>query len=172
VVVLTTTPTSTVVRKLTKEIDFCAGHRLLNYSGKCKNLHGHNLKAHVTFGSNTLDRHGMVLDFGIVKDEIKTWVDTHLDHGFIVNHRDTLLKEFLLAQGQKHFVLSPESLGLTVSVEELSARVELTNPTMENMVLLLRHQAEEVARKYSTATHPIWVDSVRLYESDTGWCDA
>ena len=28
--------------KVTKQIEFCYGHRLLNYDGKCKHLHGHN----------------------------------------------------------------------------------------------------------------------------------
>ncbi len=31
--------------RLTQEIDFCYGHRLLNYSGKCRHLHGHNGRA-------------------------------------------------------------------------------------------------------------------------------
>jgi 6-pyruvoyltetrahydropterin/6-carboxytetrahydropterin synthase len=28
--------------KVTKHIDFCYGHRLLNYDGQCRHLHGHN----------------------------------------------------------------------------------------------------------------------------------
>ena len=28
--------------KITKKIDFCYGHRLLEHKGKCRNLHGHN----------------------------------------------------------------------------------------------------------------------------------
>ena len=28
--------------RVTKEIHFCYGHRLLNYAGKCRHLHGHN----------------------------------------------------------------------------------------------------------------------------------
>ena len=26
--------------RVTREIDFCYGHRLLNYAGKCRYLHG------------------------------------------------------------------------------------------------------------------------------------
>ena len=33
---------------VTREIDFCYGHRLLNYEGKCRHLHGHNGKALIT----------------------------------------------------------------------------------------------------------------------------
>ena len=28
--------------RVTREINFCYGHRLLNYDGKCRYLHGHN----------------------------------------------------------------------------------------------------------------------------------
>ena len=31
--------------RVTQEIDFCYGHRLLNYGGKCRYLHGHNGRA-------------------------------------------------------------------------------------------------------------------------------
>ena len=31
--------------RVTREIDFCYGHRLLRYDGKCKHLHGHNGRA-------------------------------------------------------------------------------------------------------------------------------
>ncbi|MEM4248235.1 MAG: 6-carboxytetrahydropterin synthase, partial [Candidatus Nanoarchaeia archaeon] len=31
--------------QVSREIEFSYGHRLLNYEGKCKHLHGHNGKA-------------------------------------------------------------------------------------------------------------------------------
>src|ERR671929_242125 len=31
--------------RITRELHFCYGHRLLNYDGKCRHLHGHNGKA-------------------------------------------------------------------------------------------------------------------------------
>ena len=31
--------------RVTRQIDFCYGHRLMNYDGKCKYLHGHNGRA-------------------------------------------------------------------------------------------------------------------------------
>ena len=34
--------------RVTKEIRFCYGHRLLNYSGECRHLHGHNGLAEIT----------------------------------------------------------------------------------------------------------------------------
>mgnify|MGYP003412694764 FL=1 len=49
--------------RVTKEIHFCYGHRLLDYAGKCRHLHGHNGKAVVTLETAELDRLGMVIDF-------------------------------------------------------------------------------------------------------------
>ena len=36
---------------VTRLIQFCYGHRLMDYSGKCKHPHGHNGKIEVTIES-------------------------------------------------------------------------------------------------------------------------
>ena len=61
--------------QVTREIDFCYGHRLLNYQGKCRYLHGHNGRAVITIESDTLDERGMVLDFGVIKADVSGWID-------------------------------------------------------------------------------------------------
>ena len=53
--------------RVTKEVHFCYGHRLLNYAGKCRNLHGHNGKAVITVETESLDALGMVVDFTEIK---------------------------------------------------------------------------------------------------------
>ena len=53
--------------RVSREIDFCYGHRLLHYQGKCRHLHGHNGKVMITFEAGALDDRGMVLDFGDIK---------------------------------------------------------------------------------------------------------
>ena len=57
--------------RVTQHIDFCYGHRLLDYDGKCRFLHGHNGRAVITVESPQLDATGMVLDFGEIKTVIK-----------------------------------------------------------------------------------------------------
>ena len=42
--------------RVTRQIDFCYGHRLLNYAGKCKNLHGHNGRAMRKVSATDLQR--------------------------------------------------------------------------------------------------------------------
>ena len=73
--------------RVTREIDFCYGHRLLNYDGKCKYLHGHNGRAVITIEAETLDDRGMVLDFSDIKHVVSKWIDDNLDHRMIL-HRD------------------------------------------------------------------------------------
>ena len=73
---------------VTREIDFCYGHRLLNYEGKCRHLHGHNGKALITLESSNSTSRGMVLDFGDIKAVMNTWVDDNLDHRMILCRHD------------------------------------------------------------------------------------
>jgi 6-pyruvoyltetrahydropterin/6-carboxytetrahydropterin synthase len=79
--------------RVTREIHFCYGHRLLNYSGKCANLHGHNGKAVISLESSELDRLGMVVDFSQIKRIVQTWIDETLDHKMILHRDDPILPE-------------------------------------------------------------------------------
>ena len=77
--------------QVTRKIDFCYGHRLLNYEGKCRYLHGHNGRAIVTIESPQLDELGMVMDFGDIKRDISGWIDQHLDHRMILCKDDPIV---------------------------------------------------------------------------------
>ena len=88
---------------VTKRIDFCYGHRLLNYDGVCKHPHGHNAVAEVEVRAESLDDRHMVCDFSDIKRSIKGWIDRELDHKMIL-HRDDPLIEPLRALGEPVFV--------------------------------------------------------------------
>lgn len=103
-----------------KRIDFCYGHRLLNYEGICKHPHGHNAVAEVEVRSATLDERHMVCDFGDLKHVIKGWIDRELDHKMILRGDDPLL-EPLQQLGEPVFV-----------VDE--------NPTVEHIAYLIFQQ--------------------------------
>ena len=89
---------------VTKRIDFCYGHRLLNYDGICKHPHGHNAVAEVEVRTASLDDRHMVCDFSDIKRVIKGWIDRELEHKMILRHDDPLL-EPLRAQGEPVFVV-------------------------------------------------------------------
>ena len=74
--------------RVTRQIDFCYGHRLLNYDGKCKYLHGHNGRAIIALEAEQLDERGMVLDFSDIKRVVSRWIDEHLDHRMILRRDD------------------------------------------------------------------------------------
>ena len=73
---------------VSREINFCYGHRLLHYAGKCRHLHGHNGRAVVTFEAEGLDDRGMVRDFGEIKAVINRWIEENLDHRMILCRDD------------------------------------------------------------------------------------
>jgi 6-pyruvoyltetrahydropterin/6-carboxytetrahydropterin synthase len=73
---------------VSREIDFCYGHRLLNYAGKCCHLHGHNGRAVLVFAVPQLDAAGMVLDFSEIKRVVSGWIDENLDHRMILDRAD------------------------------------------------------------------------------------
>jgi 6-pyruvoyltetrahydropterin/6-carboxytetrahydropterin synthase len=60
---------------VTKRIEFCYGHRLLDYDGICKHPHGHNAVAEIEVRTDALDRRNMVVDFGDIKRLVKDWID-------------------------------------------------------------------------------------------------
>lgn len=111
------------VYRVTKEIHFCYGHRLLNYDGKCRHLHGHNGKAVVTLESTTLDHLGMVVDFTELKRVVGKWIDDTLDHKMLLHKDDPVLPE-LLRQGEP-----------VVTVD--------ANPTAEHIARLIFDRAVE-----------------------------
>ncbi|HZZ29789.1 MAG TPA: 6-carboxytetrahydropterin synthase [Pirellulales bacterium] len=74
--------------RVTREIDFCYGHRLLNYEGKCRYLHGHNGRAVIVLEAPQLDSRGMVLDFSDIKQVVSQWIDETLDHRMILCRDD------------------------------------------------------------------------------------
>jgi 6-pyruvoyltetrahydropterin/6-carboxytetrahydropterin synthase len=85
--------------RVTQEIEFCYGHRLLEYDGKCRYLHGHNGKAVISLEAKQLDHRGMLVDFSDIKKSISVWIDSTLDHRMILNERDPVV-DYLRQQGE------------------------------------------------------------------------
>jgi len=65
--------------ELTVESHFSSAHRLLNYEGKCENVHGHNWRVEITVAGENLDKSGMLIDFKILKSILNDVVE-ELDH--------------------------------------------------------------------------------------------
>ena len=78
--------------KVTKAITFCYGHRLLDYKGKCRTLHGHNGKVEIELFSKNLNKTGMVLDFTQIKNIIEEWIEDNLDHKMLLSKDDPIVE--------------------------------------------------------------------------------
>jgi 6-pyruvoyltetrahydropterin/6-carboxytetrahydropterin synthase len=102
---------------VSREIDFCYGHRLLDYAGKCRHLHGHNGRTIITIEQSDLDPQGMVLDFSKIKQTIQQWLDANLDHRMVL-HRDDPAVPLLKQLGEPMFLMD-------------------ANPTAENIAKLI-----------------------------------
>ena len=77
--------------KVIKAIEFCYGHRLLHYEGKCRHLHGHNASVEIELASEELDERGMVYDFSEIKQTVKKWIDDNIDHVMLLNKDDDII---------------------------------------------------------------------------------
>ena len=67
---------------LTKDFTFDAAHNLVNYHGKCENLHGHTYMLRVVL-EGTPDAEGMIMDFIELKAIVKEHILSRLDHAYI-----------------------------------------------------------------------------------------
>jgi 6-pyruvoyltetrahydropterin/6-carboxytetrahydropterin synthase len=125
---------------VTKRIDFCYGHRLLDYDGACQHPHGHNAVAEIEVRKETLDTRNMVVDFTDIKQRVKSWIDRELDHRMILR-RDDPLVDLLQKLGEPVYVLD-------------------SNPTAERIAQLLfdvsRDQGLPVSRVTVWETPSSW----------------
>lgn len=108
--------------RVSREIEFCYGHRLINYEGKCRHLHGHNGLAVITLEAPELDERGMLVDFGEIKRDVQVWIDENLDHNLLLCKDDAILP-VLQREGERVFVMA-------------------ANPTAENIAKLIFDRAK------------------------------
>ena len=126
--------------KVTKELHFCYGHRLLDYDGICKHPHGHNAVAEIEVRTGSLDDRNMVCDFSDIKRVVKGWIDRELDHKMILRSDDPLV-EPLRRLGEPVYVLE-------------------SNPTVERIAKLIFDEGRQLG---------IDILNVRVWETPTSF---
>src|SRR6476660_8793742 len=125
---------------VTKRIEFCYGHRLLDYDGICKHLHSHNATAEIEVQTGRLDNRNMVCDFSDIKRIVKGWIDRELDHKMVLRHDDPLVAP-LKALGEPMFLVD-------------------SNPTVERIAKLIFDYA---------SSQELPVVCVRVWETPTSF---
>jgi 6-pyruvoyltetrahydropterin/6-carboxytetrahydropterin synthase len=118
--------------QVTREIEFCYGHRLLNYDGKCRFLHGHNGKAVITIEGEQLDQRGMVVDFSDIKASVSAWIDENLDHRMLLNRSDPIVPT-LTEMGEPMYLLdeNPTAENIAKLIYQQSCSLDLPVPIVE-----------------------------------------
>ena len=143
--------------RITRRLEFDAGHRIPDHASQCRHLHGHRYALEVTLSGSIIKAdgapvNGMVMDFADVKRIANELVVSRWDHAFLAYRGDSIVIEFLASMpGHKTVVLD-------------------VVPTAENL-------AAEAFRILEPAYHDVYgndlrLERVRLYETPNCWADA
>mgnify|MGYP006282915327 CR=1 FL=1 len=132
---------------VTKQIDFCYGHRLCNYEGKCRHLHGHNGRVEIELCGDTLDQRGMLADFGDIKRLVKQWIDENLDHRMILKYDDPAV-DFIQSHNEPVYIIDE-------------------NPTAEAIAKLIYQRAQQMNLPVCSVTLWETPDSCAVYREPT-----
>lgn len=142
--------------KITRRLEFDAGHRIPDHTSQCRHLHGHRYALEITLAGEVIEAagkpyNGMVMDFAEVKAIARRLVVDLWDHAFLVHAADTQLVEFLRSLPDHK----------TVVLERV--------PTAEN---LARIAFEILAPAYRDVYgNHLRLERVRVYETPNCWAD-
>jgi 6-pyruvoyltetrahydropterin/6-carboxytetrahydropterin synthase len=130
--------------------DFCAGHRLHRHGGKCEFFHGHNYRADFYVSGDQTDEVGRVIDFAVLKERFKGWIDEHWDHGFVLSQEDH------------------NGIAAVQMVQPSKIYVMRENPTAENMA---RHLLDDICPGLLEGTG-VTATRVVIWESQNSFAEA
>jgi len=143
--------------RITRRLEFDAGHRIPNHESQCRHLHGHRYALEVTLDGDVISdakdvRHGMVMDFSEVKAIAQRHVVDAWDHAFLAWRDDAAVLNFLGTQpGHKTALFDAP-------------------PTAEHLALTaLRILDKAYQDKYG---NNLRLAKVRIYETPNCWADA
>lgn len=131
------------------------GHRLYPLGGKCSSLHGHSWYIEVTVQGELQDGVPIIVDFGSLKKDLRTFVDENLDHGLALGYGDPLLAS-IIDDGGKVFIFGNEKWDGPHENKLEEYAEDLKWPTVEAMSIL-------IARVMKSFGHNV----VRVHVSET-----
>jgi len=109
------------IQYISRKGNFDSGHRVMNEFMKCFNIHGHTYLYELTFSFENMEEIGYAIDFKEIKRVFCQWIDDILDHGMILNPKDTKLIDTVKEYGTKLWLMS------------LNGKNEYCNPSVENI---------------------------------------
>lgn len=140
-----------IIRKMFKFenahiVRFCSSKR-------CRtSIHGHSYKAEILLSSNYLDNAGMVYDFGLMKQNIKTIIDS-FDHATTIYSGDSIGYQNDLKRHSQRWISIP------------------LNPSAEQFCRIFFVIIDRLLKAtiMQNGEHEVSVYSVIVHETDTGY---
>lgn len=143
-----------IIRKLFK---FEGAYIVRNCSSvRCKkSIHGHSYVIEVFFTSKGLDNGQMVMDFGLMKGNIKDLIDS-FDHAYSIWDRETEPFQQFIHEQSDRWVSMPVS------------------PSAESYSLMLLFIIDKIikATEFNNGEKGVEVSSVRVHETTTGYAES
>lgn len=142
--------------KVTRRLEFDAGHRIPDHQSQCRHLHGHRYALEITLAGEVIDRagrpdNGMVMDFSEIKSIAARHVVDVWDHAFLAWREDHVIVDFLATLPQHRTV------------------VLATVPTAENLARIAFDTLRPLyLDRYG---NHLRLDAVRLYETPNCWAE-
>ena len=143
--------------RITRRLEFDAGHRIAHHASRCRHLHGHRYALEGTLAGRPVEAPGtseeaMVMDFSEVKDIAQRLVVERWDHAFLACRTDRELLA-LLEQIPGHRTVILDS-----------------PPTAEHLAAVaFRILDGAYSDRYGTGLR---LERIRLYETPNCWADA
>lgn len=143
--------------RITRRLEFDAGHRIPDHASQCRHLHGHRYALEISLSGDIIQQdgsplNGMVMDFSEVKRLARERVVDQWDHAFLAYRGDTQVADFLASlPGHKTVLLD-------------------VVPTAENLAIEAFRILDAAYRDHY-GNH-LQLEQVRLYETPNCWADA
>jgi len=143
--------------RITRRLEFDAGHRIPNHQSRCRHLHGHRYALEVTLSGEVIaargdPREGMLMDFSEVKAIAQREVVDLWDHAFLAWREDRPVLAFLATLPEHRTVIFDAP------------------PTAEHLAQAAFALLEPAYRdEYGNRLR---LECVRLYETPNCWADA
>lgn len=143
--------------RITRRLEFDAGHRIPDHKSQCRHLHGHRYALEITLEGDVIDApgrpdNGMVMDFSEVKKIARDHVVGVWDHAFLVWREDRVILNFLQSLADHK----------TVVLDAV--------PTAENLARLAFNILDPLFHDcFGKRLH---LEQVRIFETPNCWADA
>ena len=143
--------------RITRRLEFDAGHRIPHHDSQCRHLHGHRYAIEVTVSGDIIatdsdPEQGMVVDFAGIKTIVQQQIVAPWDHAFLAHADDKPVLDFLSTM--------PGHRTVTFDAP----------PTAEHLALsAFRLLVAAFAAVYGVRLR---LEQVRFYETPNCWADA